>query len=165
MYFLIGNFFRVRPYGKRRYKQNTEELSLYTFYSGTIEHTSAYIRRALFDQFGLYDESLRIVSDWKWYLQVAGLRKANVQFTKIYVTCFDTTGISSTNLKLDKAERRQVIEELLPAPILADYDKFAFDIAQMQRLKKHPLIYKMVWFVERLLFKFEKWSIKYGQWK
>ena len=162
---LIGNVIRVRPDGKRRYKQNTEELSLYTFYSGTIEHTSAYIRRALFDQFGLYDESLRIVSDWKWYLQVAGLRKANVQFTKIYVTCFDTTGISSTNLKLDKAERRQVIEELLPAPILADYDKFAFDIAQMQRLKKHPLVYKMVWFVERLLFKFEKWSIKYGQWK
>ena len=162
---LIGNVIRVRPDGKRRYKQNTEELSLYTFYSGTIEHTSAYIRRALFDQFGLYDESLSIVSDWKWYLQVAGLRKANVHFTKIYVTCFDTTGISSTNLKLDKAERRQVIEELLPAPILADYDKFAFDIAQMQRLKKHPLVYKMVWFVERLLFKFEKWSIKYGQWK
>lgn len=162
---LVGNVISVRPDGKRRYKQNTKEMSLYTFYRGTIEHTSAYIRRALFDEFGLYDESLHIVSDWKWYLQVAGLRKANVCFTDTYVTCFDTTGISSTNLKLDKAERRKVLEELLPAPILADYDKYAFDIDQMERLKKHPLIYKVVWFVERLFFKFEKWRIKYGKWK
>lgn len=162
---LVGNVISVRPDGKRRYKQNTKEVSLYTFYHGTIEHTSAYIRRALFDKFGLYDESLRIVSDWKWYLQVAGLSKANVRFTDTYVTCFDTTGISSTNLKLDKAERRKVLEELLPAPILADYDKYAFDIDQMQRLKKHKLVYKAVWFVERLFFKLEKWSIKYGKWK
>jgi glycosyltransferase involved in cell wall biosynthesis len=162
---LVGNVISVRPDGKRRYKQNTKEVSLYTFYRGTIEHTSAYIRRALFEQYGLYDESLKIVSDWKWYLQVAGLRKANVKFTDIYVTCFDTTGISSTNLKLDKAERRQVLEELLPAPILADYDKYSFDIEQMQRLKKYPVVYKMVWFVERLLFKLDKWVLKNREWK
>ena len=162
---LVGNVISVRPDGKRRYKQNTKEVSLYTFYRGTIEHTSAYLRRALFDHFGLYDESLRIVSDWKWYLQVAGLRKANVKFTDTYVTCFDTTGISSTNLKLDRAERRQVLEELLPAPILADYDKYSFDIDQMQRLKKYPVFYKMVWFIERLLFKLDKWVLKNREWK
>jgi glycosyltransferase involved in cell wall biosynthesis len=162
---LVGNVISVRLDGKRRYKQNSKEVSLYTFYRGTIEHTSAYIRRALFDKYGLYDESLRIVSDWKWYLQVAGLRKANVRFTDTYVTCFDTTGISSTNLELDKAERRRVLEELITAPILTDYDKYAFDIDQMQRIKKHPLVYKAVWLVERLFFKFEKWKIKFGKWK
>ncbi len=161
---LVGNVISVRPDGKKRFKQNTKEVSLYTFYRGTIEHTSAYIRRALFEKYGLYDESLRIVSDWKWYLQVAGLRKANVKFTDIYVTYFDTTGISSTNLKLDKAERRQVLEELLPAPILVDYDKYSFDIEQMQRLKKYPVVYKMVWFVERLLFKLDKWVLKNREW-
>ena len=162
---LIGNVIAVRPDGKVRYKKNNPDVSLYTFYRGTIEHTSAYIRRDLFDKYGLYDENLKIVSDWKWYLQVVGLNKASVQFTDRFVTCFDTSGISSTNLQLDKSERRRVLEELLPAAVLADYDKYAFDIDQMQRLKRYPLIYRLVWFVERVLFKLDKWNGKYWGWK
>ena len=162
---LIGNVIAVRPDGKVRYKKYNPDVSLYTFYRGTIEHTSAYIRRDLFDIYGLYDENLKIVSDWKWYLQVVGLNKASVQFTDRYVTCFDTTGISSTNLRLDKAERRQVLEELLPLAVLADYDKYSFDIDQMQRLKRYPVIYKSVWFVERCLFKLDKWNGKWWGWR
>ena len=162
---LIGNVIAVRPDGKVRYKKNNPDVSLYTFYRGTIEHTSAYIRRDLFDKYGLYDENLKIVSDWKWYLQVVGLNNASVQFTDRYVTCFDTTGISSTNLRLDKAERRQVLEELLPAAVLADYDKYSLNIDQMQRLKRYPVIYKTVWFMERCLFKLDKWNVRLWEWK
>ena len=162
---LIGNVIAVRPDGKVRYKKYNPDVSLYTFYRGTIEHTSAYIRRDLFDKYGLYDENLKIVSDWKWYLQVVGLNKARVQFTDRYVTCFDTSGISSTNIQLDKAERRRVLEELLPAAVLADYDIYSFDIDQMQRLKSYPLIYKSVWFVERCLFKLDKWNAKWWGWR
>jgi hypothetical protein len=101
------------------------------------------------------------VADWKWYLIVAGLNNAYVQFTDNYVTCFDTTGISSTQLELDKIERRKVLEELLPAPILADYDKYYFDILQMQRIKKYPLLFRVFWLIERFLFKIEKWKNAY----
>lgn len=157
----VGNVIQIRPVGKKRYtKQQDKNVSLMTFYRGTIQHTSAYIKRSLFDKYGLYDETLKIVSDWKWYMQVAGLNKANVQFTDRYVTYFDMTGISSTNLELDKAERRQVLEELIPAPILEDYDKYAFEIEQIKRLKRYPVFYKMVWFVERVLFKRDKWRGK-----
>jgi glycosyltransferase involved in cell wall biosynthesis len=158
---LVGNVISVRPDGKVRYNKNTKEVSLFTFYRGTLQHASAYIRKALFNQYGLYDETLKIVADWKWYLIVAGLNKANVQFTDTYVTCFDTTGISSTQLGLDKSERRKVLEELLPAPVLADYDKYHFDILQMQRMKKYPLLYRVFWFIERCMFKIEKWQLEY----
>ena len=161
----VGNVIQVRQDGKKRYCKNNKKVSLLTFYRGTIQHTSAYIRRSLFDKYGLYDESLKIVSDWKWYLQVAGLHKADVHFTDRYVTYFDMTGISSTQLHVDRAERRKVLEELIPEPILADYDTHHFDIDQMERLKKHPLVYKLVYLIERTLFKFEKWNRKYGRWK
>lgn len=156
---LVGNVISVHPDEKIRFNKNTKEVSLFTFYRGTLQHTSAYIRKALFDRYGLYDETLKIVADWKWYLIVAGLNKANVQFTDTYVTCFDTTGISSTQLELDKVERRKVLEELLPPPVLADYDKYYFDILQVQRMKKYPLLYRVFWFIERCLFKIEKWKM------
>ena len=98
----IGNVISVRTDGKIRLKKNIKEVSLMTFYGSTLEHTSAYIRKVLFEKYGLYDENLKIVSDWKWYLVVAGLNNAKVGFTDIYVTCFDTTGISSTNSSLEK---------------------------------------------------------------
>ena len=156
----VGNVIQIGENGKKRYCVNNKEVTLPTFYRGTIQHTSAFIKRSLFDQYGLYDESLKIVSDWKWYMQVAGLQKADVQFTDRYITYFDMTGISSINKQLDKEERRRVLEELIPEPILADLDNHYFDIDQMERLKRYPLIYKMVWFVERVLFKWEKYSKK-----
>ncbi len=150
---LVGNKIMVRPDGKMKKDININlPVSVYTFYRGTIDHTSTYIRRSLFDEYGYYDESFKIVSDWKWYLQAAGLGKAKVAFTDLYVSFFDTTGISSTNKDLELKERRQVLEDLLPVNVLVDYDRFSFDIVQMERLKRYPLIYKIVWFVERLLF-------------
>jgi glycosyltransferase involved in cell wall biosynthesis len=162
---LVGNVISVRPDGKVRYKKNTKKVSLMTFYRSTIEHTSAYIRRALFDQYGLYDENLKIASDWKWYMNVVGFHNAKVGFANTYVTYFDMTGISSINKQLDKEERRKILEELIPAPILVDYDHYAFDIEQMERLKRYPLLYRLVWFIERCLFKLDKWEAKYWGWK
>ena len=72
------------------------------------------------------------------------------------VTLFDMTGISETNKELDKTERKQVLDLLFPHAVLADYEKYAFPIDQVKRLQRHPWAYKMVWFLERCLFKLEK---------
>ena len=162
----VGNKITVRPDGKVRYGHNDKRpVTAFTFYRGTIEHTSAYIRRAMFDVVGMYDESLRIVSDYKWYFDAVLNHNALVAFTDIYVSYFDNTGISSTNLALDKAERRQVLEQMLPPAVLADYDRYHFAIDQHERLRRYPLLYKLVYLTERILFKFDKWNAKYWGWK
>lgn len=139
-------------------KSGEEAFSLLTFYIGTLNHDCCYIRRDLFARYGLYDESLRIVSDWKWFLQVIGLGTVKPVHVDIDVTIFDISGISETNLELRNQERRQVLEELLPPAILADYDAHAFDAEQMDRLRRHHL-YGLVYFLERVLFKLEKWHV------
>ena len=161
----VGNKIMVRPDGKVRYGRNDKRpVTAFTFYRSTIEHTSAYIRRAMFDVVGEYDESLRIVSDYKWYLDAVLNHNALVVFTDIYVSYFDNTGISSTNPVIDKAERRQVLEQMLPTAVLADYDRYHFAIDQHERLRRYPLLYKLVYLTERILFKFDKWEQKYFSW-
>ena len=132
------------------------EISFLGFYTGTLNHSPAYIRRSLFDKYGTYDESLKIVSDWKWYLQAIILGEEEPVYADIDVTLFDMNGISETNKTLDKEERNKILEELIPSTILTDYNRWAFCIDQMKRLKRHPCAYKIVWFIERCLFKFEK---------
>jgi hypothetical protein len=134
------------------------EYSLRNYYAGTMNHDCCYIRRDLFDTHGLYDENLKIVSDWKWFLQVIGFGKVKPMYVDIDVTIFDASGISETNLALRNQERRQVLEEVLPPAVLADYDKHAFETQQMDRLRKHHM-YWLIYFIERVLFKLEKWHI------
>ena len=74
----------------------------------------------------------------------------------IDVTIFDDGGISETNLELRNKERRQVLEELLPPAVLWDYDQHAFEVEQVNRLRRWKL-YPLVYFMERVCFKLEKW--------
>ena len=156
---LYSNMIKVNAAGKVVGKSGYTEYSLRQFYSSTLNHDCAYIRADLFEEYGLYDENLKIVSDWKWYLQAIGLGRVKPEYVDIDVTIFDDGGISETNLELRNKERRQVLEELLPPAVLWDYDQHAFEMEQMNRLRRWKL-YPLVYFMERVCFKFEKWFCK-----
>ena len=155
---LYGNMIKVNAAGEVVGRSGYTEYSLRQFYSSTLNHDCAYIRKDLFEEYGLYDENLKIVSDWKWYLQAIGLGRVKPVYVDIDVTIFDDGGISETNLALRNKERRQVLEELLPPAVLWDYDTHAFEMEQMNRLRRWKL-YPLVYFMERVLFKLEKWGI------
>ena len=155
---LYGNMLKDFPDGRvhRDTSFAGEEITLLGMYIGTLNHSPAYIRRSLFDKYGLYDESLKISSDWKWYLQAIVFGEEKPVYADIDVTLFDMTGISETNAGLTKTERAQVLKELVPSNVLADYEAWVPSIRQMRRIKRHPWAYKLVWFLERVLFKMEK---------
>ena len=141
-------------------KMYTPESFLY-FYKGTLNHDCAYIRRDLFEKYGLYNEQMRICSDWEWYVRAIVLGGEKPVYTNIDVTIFDMNGVSEShgkNAELIKKERREYLESILPPAVLHDYDQFAFPLLQYQRLKKHHL-WGLAHFMERVLFKLEKWGI------
>lgn len=141
-------------------KMYTPESFLY-FYKGTLNHDCAYIRRDLFEKYGLYNEDMKICSDWEWYVRAIVLGGEKPVYTNIDVTIFDMNGVSEShgkNAELIKKERREYLESILPLAVLHDYDQFAFPLLQYQRLKKYHL-WGVVYFVERVLFKLEKWGI------
>ena len=160
---LYGNMIKEYPDG-RRVKDTcgggdyTPESFLY-FYKGTLNHDCAYIRKDLFEKYGLYNEDMKICSDWEWYVHAIVLGGEKTVYTDINVTVFDMTGISESdgkNKDIILKERREYLESILPAPVLRDYDMYSLPIEQYRRLKKYHL-WRVVYFVERVLFKFEKW--------
>ncbi len=138
-----------------------KDISFLDFYLGTLNHSPAYIQKRLFDKYGLYDDSLRIVSDWKWYLQVIIFGGEKPVYTDIDVTVFDMNGISETNKDLNRRERKRVLKEMINPAILSDYDEWAFSIPRIKRIKYHPWAYRFVRILERVLFKYERWHQKH----
>lgn len=157
---LYGNLKKVMPNGKLLPDASgaTDDVTFNMFYRGCLNHSPAYIKRSLFDEYGLYDETLKICSDWKFYMQSIVLGKAKVQYVDIDVTIFDMTGISETRKDILNEERNRLLHEMVPEGILKDYDRYHFPMSQYDRLKRHHL-WGIVWFVERILFKLEKWRI------
>lgn len=162
---LYGNM--MKDYGNGKIVRDTCGERMYTpesflyFYNGTLNHDCAYIRRDLFDKYGLYNEEMKICSDWEWYVKAIALGGEKAVYTNIDVTIFDMNGVSESggkNKELIKKERREYLEKILPATILHDYDAFSFPIQQYQRLKKYHL-WGIVYFMERVLFKLNKWGI------
>ena len=155
---LYGNMLKDMPEGyilKDRCFAG-QDITFLGFYTGTLNHSPAYIRRSLFDRYGLYDENLKIVSDWKWYLQAIIFGEERPVYTDIDITLFDMNGVSETNLGLREKEKSDELQKLINPSILADYQAWALSIDQMKRLKRHPWAYRIVWFLERCLFKWEK---------
>lgn len=155
---LYGNMIKVFPNGHTRRDRSFagKPITFLGFYGGTLNHSPAYVRKSLFEKYGMYDESLRIVSDWKWYMDAIIFGDETPLYTDIDITLFDMTGVSETNTELTKKERRQVLEEKVSRPILNDYDSYAFSMGQINRLRRFPFFYKLFYWMERILFKWEQ---------
>lgn len=167
---LYGNM--IRDFGNGKFRRNVGkadknegsesprevEWTMNAFIKGTVNHDPTYIRADLFEKYGLYDDTLRITSDWKWFVTAVVFGGEKLYYVPIDVTIFDTTGISETELVSREEERHRELEKMLPLAILKDYDNYHFPIEQYKRLRKHHL-WGLVYFMERVLFKLEKWHI------
>lgn len=94
-------------------------LSFRLLYKASIGHPASFIKKDVLQNV-LYDEGLKIVSDWKFFV-IQALRNGSFEYIGETVSCFDIKGISSLNKELESMERAKVIQQYVPNAILADY--------------------------------------------
>lgn len=95
-------------------------ISLYYLYSATVPHQSSFIKTELLRLYP-YDEELKIVSDWKFYVQTIILHNCTIRYIDVNVARFDTSGVSTSNPDKMWKEKEKVLSELFPPRVLADY--------------------------------------------
>lgn len=126
-------------------------LSFKVFLDGSIHHQSSFIKRELLHD-EPYDETLRIVSDRKFFIRRALEGKSFVHINHIIAT-FDINGISSTQQELLQKENDKVTLEEVPACILEDNRIFEemkdalndWQIKAIRELKvKRTLFHRMI---------------------
>ena len=159
-----GNIIKIWPDGRTLIDhQLGGKYTMFSFYSGTLNPDGAMIQKRLFEQYGYFDEKMKICSDWAWLMNVLVFKRETAKHCNINTIYFDMTGVSENGDKSRmtiQRERRQVLEEVLPPSVLADYDRYADDIRMMQRIRRHKGAFKLVNIIERVLFKMEKRQFK-----
>ena len=146
---------------KRTVLAPVQELSLsYSMYGG-LTHPNTFIRKSLFDKYGLYNKNNKIVSDWEFFLIAGGLHNLNYQAIFVPVSIFYMDGISSNpNNSLLVEEIKQAITRNIPAPVLKDIERLRVLENKMNQrnfkilewIKKYPVLDKFISAQFKLLF-------------
>lgn len=104
-------------YGRVMRYAPPEVFTFKDFFLHWIPHCSAFIRRSLFIRVGRYDESLRIVSDWKFFILAICKYEATYRHIPVLLSRFQYGGVSGKPEEQSRteSERRAVLETYFSA--------------------------------------------------
>ena len=95
-------------------------ISMLTFYIQTLPHQSSFFKRELFNN-SLYDESLKIVADIKFYIQKICVDNCSIELIEDIICRREPDGISKSYNEQRIAENQAVLAEFLPNGAIKDY--------------------------------------------
>ena len=126
----------------------SKRVNLQYLYSGYIPHPSSFIKKELFEKYGLYDESYKVVADWEKWIVFFILNKCTYKHIDLACTMFNLNGISSTNLELLQKEREIVLNKYFTPKELENFRKEKYNLTLLEQIfsvknsqdKKHKII-------------------------
>ena len=124
-----------------------KELTMEFFYKSSLSHQASFIKRDVQLCFP-YDETKKIVSDWRFYIESIVLNNASYRKIDLIVSLFDFGGVSNTQREVEMLERQSVLRELIPLCILKDYEqneniKFRKFFSMVEKTNFRKLIYSI----------------------
>lgn len=110
-------------------KKYPDELLFSFFINDNLPHMATFIKTSLFDKVGMYDESLKIVSDWKFFVE--SICKFNSSYVRIdeTLTTFYLDGLSSDY------KSRDLISEEGQKVLKSSFQAFIQDSKELVELK------------------------------
>ncbi len=107
-----------------------EQITAKTLFLGTLPHQATFIRRDLFETIGLYNEHLKITSDWLFFLEALIEHGCSYQHYPKTVAYFNMDGISCDpkTASLPRKEQLSVLQ--------LKYPLFLPDYTQLDQLEK-----------------------------
>lgn len=150
--FVAGNIM-VHVDGRDEIRKNPEKVDFLFFYSvGALHHQATFVKRNVFDRFGMYNENNKISSDWEHSLRSIVVGGASYRHVELTVSHYDITGISSTGAfrSISIYEGRRVFLSLMPEYVLDALDYYRKE--------------KREWSAKQKLYD-EYMTIKNGKWR
>jgi glycosyltransferase involved in cell wall biosynthesis len=126
---IYGDIFLVESDTRKWTGHYPDQLTFQHFMDGSLPHPSTFIKRSLFEQLGLFDDSLQITADWKFFLDA--VCKYNVSYKHInkVISIFDHNGLSSqtTGQAIISSEKKRILEN--------NYQAYVADINELKKLR------------------------------
>ena len=120
---LYGNEIIVDGNGQRvGIARGVENPNFVDLYNSCMKHQASFIRRSLFDKYGMYDADMRICSDFDWFFRVIAFHDdVTLQYKDVDIAYFENTGLSYHAPELCAKERQQILDRYMSKRMQRDY--------------------------------------------
>ena len=134
---VYGDIFLIESSTKSWAGHYPSRLSFQHFVEGSLPHPASFIKRTVFDKVGLYDESLKIVADWKFFMDA--ICRFNVSYKHVdkTISVFYLDGLSSV------AKNQALLQEEKRSVFIKDYPMFienSHELVVLRALKNNKAI-------------------------
>ncbi len=143
-------------------------IDIHTFryyYKYSMNHQSTFIKRYLFEKFGMYREDLKFCGDWEFFLRTIILNNCSTQNVHRIICDYNLEGISSKeeNILLYQEEVNLVLSEPLMQKFVPDYElwfKEREEMIYLKWIKSQHILYRVLvayyklahWIVQRFKY-------------
>lgn len=137
-------------------KYSLSDVTLQHFFSASMFHQSAFIKRELHLRY-LYDEKLKICSDYKFFIQTIILNSCSYRTIDVVVSEYEGGGISQTSIALLEKEKNMILTELIPRRILRDYQmSYELDYRRLSMAIEKSRFMRIMYFINVFIIKLIK---------
>ena len=115
---VVGDVRVLFPDGREQYRESSEKnLDSVLLYWRSLPHQATFIRRTLFEKYGLYDISFKIAADWEFFARVIMRHHVPITAWSHCMAVYTNDGISARleNRKQLRQERYRIRHMHYPA--------------------------------------------------
>lgn len=149
---LYGNEIIVDGNGQRiGIARGVENPSFVDLYNSCMKHQASFIRRSLFDKYGMYDADMRICSDFDWFFRVIAFHdEVTLQYKDVNIAYFENTGLSYHSPELCAKERQQILDRYMTKRMQRDY-LLLVKYPRLSRVGENKIVKLLLRIANRLL--------------
>ena len=149
---LYGNEIIVDGNGQRvGIARGVENPSFVDLYNSCMKHQASFIRRSLFDKYGMYDADMRICSDFDWFFRVIAFHEdVRLLYKDVDIAYFENTGLSYHSPELCAKERQQILDRYMSKRMQRDYAMLG-KYPRLSRVGENKIVKLLLRIANRLL--------------
>lgn len=133
-----------------RYTKMLSNNIIYKLSFSSLPHQSSFIKKSIFEKYGLYREDFKIASDWFLCYDSIILNNASIAYIPLTISVFNEEGISSINKKLYIEEREKLLSETPHLKILLSFYRDNFELINaIQNNRLFSWVVRFFFFVSR----------------
>ena len=123
---LYGNLLIEEQDGTETLGYSPPEITLDFLLRGTLWHPVSFIKKQLFERLGSYDENLKVVADYEFFIKAILIEEVSTRHFSRTISRFNTRGIGSNPQwkELHETERSLVQQKYFSKYVLRMFDDF-----------------------------------------
>lgn len=142
--YVLGNEVGIDDKGKiNHYKHSRKAITPYKLMWSSVSHQASFIKRSLLLD-DPYDETLKLVSDWKFALKNLIIHPHPYLEINVDICFFLVGGLTKTCFEKGKLERRTVLEELLDSEQYNQVVSSEYKVSFVSKIKNKLFFYLKV---------------------